>query len=375
MARRLDARLAGRRRLKIAVVLGPGAIFCVEKPNSIETVVRTLARYSADRDDLTIYCDAGAPDRGELKTQAVAPGLGRTGRIIRALRRDRPDFIELHQHGPSSARIARAFPDIPNSLYRHNQASGGTNALDRLRYARRFRAFDAHVFVSDYLRAAFASSFPRMADRGFTIHNPIDADLWSAPVDGRGPVIAFTGRAAPEKGFDLICEALETVLDRHPDWRADLLVIDWHAHAEWAQKHADRLSRFGARASIRKQQPWAVVRDTLQAASIALTPSVFADPFPLAALEAHAAGAAVVSSGRGGLREGSGPHATYVEPLDAASLAREIEGLIVDPESRLAMAQSGQAHVQTEHTPQRRAAQLDALRHRLIQAKKARAPV
>lgn len=359
--------------MKTAVVMGPGSIFCSTQPNSIETVARTLSRYSANRDQVTVYCDAGAVDRGDLRTVAVAPGLGRTGRIIRALRRDPPQFLELHQHGPSAAAIARAFPHIPSVLYRHNQASGGGNPLARMRYEHRFRAFDGHVFVSDYLRGAFADCFPALAARGFTIHNPIDADLWAAPVEGRGPIIAYTGRAVPEKGFDLICAALEPVLDRHPDWRADLLVIDWRTHADWAQAQIDRLARFGDRISLRKQQPWAVVRDTLQGAAIALIPSAFPDPFPLAALEAHAAGAAVISSGRGGLREGSGPHALYVEPLDAPTLADRIEQLIADPEQRLAMARSGQHHVQTEHTPQRRAAQLDALRDRLVETRKTRA--
>lgn len=241
-----------------------------------------------------------------------------------------------------------------------------------MRYQHRFSAFDAHVFVSDYLRGAFAESFPALAERGFTIRNPIDADLWAAPVEGRGPVIAYTGRAVPEKGFDLICAALEPVLDRHPDWRAELLVIDWHTHADWAQTQIDRLARFGDRVSLRKQQPWAVVRDTLRSASIALVPSAFPDPFPLAALEAHAAGAAVISSGHGGLREGSGPYALYVEPLDAPTLADRIEQLIANPEQRLTLAREGQRHVQTEHTPQRRAAQLDALRARLVEARKTR---
>ena len=82
----------------------------------------------------------------------------------------------------------------------------------------------------------------------------------------------------------------------------------------------------------------------------------------LTALEAHAAGCALVSSGRGGLREASGDHALYVEVDGPDPLAAALERLITDPETRLALARSGQAFVAQVHAPEARAAQLDRLR-------------
>lgn len=360
--------------MKTVIVLGPGATFSLDAPNSIETVVRTLARESADRGELLIVCDAGAADRGELPTLAVDPAGGaarRTGRVIEALKRHGPQFLELHQHGPTSARIARAFPRLPTILYRHNAAAAPGNAFDRLRHEHRFAAFDAHVFVSDFLRQDFAETFPRFAARGHTVPNPIDMALWRPEAGAaREPMIAYAGRATPEKGLDLLCDALAAVLDRHADWRAELLLRDFDAHAAWSKPQLAKLDRFGARARIAFEQPWAAVRDTLRRASIVAVPSVFQDPFPLSVLEAHAAGAAVVSSGRGGLRQASGEHAVYVDPIDADTLARAFDGLIEEPARRLALAAGGQAHVAAEHSPARRAAQLDALRRRLVDDKR-----
>lgn len=350
--------------MRVAVVLAPGSTFSNERPNSIEVVARTLARASAYRDETVIVCDEGS-ERCDLPSIAIPAGLDRrrrTSRVIAALKSWRPDVLELHQHGPTSARIARAFPAVPSLIYRHNETAAPRTPIDRLRYMHRYGAFDAHVFVSDYLRRAFARVLPSLASRGVTIRNPIDAGPWVAPVEARQPLIAFTGRAAPEKGFDLLCSALATVLERRPDWRAELLVRDWHAHSDWAHHQTLKLLPFGDRVSVRRDQPVAAVRDLLGRAAIAVLPSVFPDPFPLANLEAHAAGAAVISSGAGGLKEASGVHALYVEPIEAAGLAMAIERLIADPAERLRLARNGQAAVIAEHTPERRAAELDALR-------------
>jgi glycosyltransferase involved in cell wall biosynthesis len=105
-----------------------------------------------------------------------------------------------------------------------------------------------------------------------------------------------------------------------------------------------------------------VVQQQMKGAAIALVPSVWAEPFGLAAVEAHAAGAALISSGRGGLREASGPHALYLDDVTAEALARAIDALILNPAGRQAMAAAAQAHVLTVHEPRARAQELARVR-------------
>ncbi|CAN5332256.1 hypothetical protein BH09PSE1_BH09PSE1_07780 [soil metagenome] len=360
--------------MKVAIVLGPGADFSVDEPNPIETVVRTLARHSRDRDDLLILCDEGAADRGDLNTLTVPyrnEDRGRrTRHVIEALKAFGPDFIECQQHGPTSARIARAFPHIPSSLYRHNLAVGAKGPIDRLRFRHRYSPFDAHVFVGEFLRADFAAKFPEFAARGYAMPNPIDASLWPGDPHDKDRLIAFAGRATPEKGLDLLCDALAVVLARRPDWRTALVLNDWHVHEDWSRAQLDKLSAFGGRVSVKTSQPLAVVQETLKRAAIVAVPSVFQDPFPLAVLEAHAVGAAVVSSGRGGLKQASGGHAVIVDPLTGQNLAEAIDGLIAEPSRRLALAVAGQDYVVTEYDARRRATALDDLRAQLVAARR-----
>jgi len=353
--------------VKVAIVLPPESLFEANRPNSMETVVRTLAPEAGD-DILRIFCDAGAEDHGDLPVHVLPPG-DRFNALVRALEAFGPDVIEFHQHTISAARLARRFPGKVRLLYRHNDVKPPRNPIDVWRYGLRHKAFDGLVFVSDASRAVFVKQYPALADRAFTVRNPIDAGLWAASPETREPLILFAGRAIPEKGVDLLCESLPGLLERHPDWRAELFLGDWDKHEAWAGPHVKRMLARSDRIAVRRHAPLAEVREATQRAAIAVVPSVWAEPLGLSALEAHAAGAALVSSGRGGLREVSGPHAAYVEPLTARGLAEAIEGLITSPHRRLELARAGQDRVMRLYDPAGRGAELSALRRRLLDAR------
>jgi len=334
----------------------------------METVVRTLA-HGEQNAELRIFCCEGAEDHGNLPAYRLPRSKKRLSALEKALDDFDPDVIEFHQQLRQALHISRRFPRATRVLYRHNALKPPRGLFDRWRYERRFRQIDGLIFVSDAGRREFLQDYPKQEPKTFAVPNPINVDLWRAPVDGREPLIAFAGRAMPEKGVDLICAALPAVLERHPDWRAVLMLNDWDKHAAWTEPHVAPLERFGDRVTVLKSAPLSEVRAVMQRAAIALTPSVWAEPLGLTALEAHAAGAALISSGRGGLREASGPHAVYVDDLTADGLGAAMDDLIRDPARRLELARAAQAYVAHTHTPGHRAAQLHDLRERLVHAK------
>lgn len=354
--------------MRTAVVMPVGARFDQHQPNSMETVARTLAQ--ADSGDVRIVCCEGAQSHGDLPVQTL-PAANRLKALRQALTDYRPDVIEFHQQTQQAVALAPHFLNAAITLYRHNAVKPPRHLIDRWRYERRYDRMDGLIFVSEAARLDFLKDFPRLTAKAFAVPNPIDVDLWRAPVEGREPLIAFAGRAMPEKGVDVICAALPAVLERHPDWRAVLMLNDWDHHADWAAPHIAPLERFGERVRVLKSAPLAQVRAEMQRASIALTPSVWAEPLGLTALEAHAAGAALISSGRGGLREASGPHALYIDEVTPQTLEDAINQLVQAPERRLDMARAAQTFVSQTHTPSHRAEQLAALRRRLVQAKRA----
>ena len=355
--------------MRVAVVMPRGSQMSRAKPNSMETVAGALLAPSRLKKQTHVICDAGALDPALPDLVAVPEGLGKSRRadaVARTIEVLNPDYIEYHQQLESSAALARRLPGRVHVLYRHTRIKPARGLVDRMRYGVRLAAFDRLVFVSEAARAEFAADYPRFADRASAICNPIDVKGWTAEPADRDNLIVFSGRAMAEKGLEPLCQALEIVLDRFPDWKAALMLGDFERHADWATPRLQPLERFGDRVQIHKSASLAKVKAVTRRAAIAVTPSLVAEALGLSALEAHAAGAALISSGRGGLREASGPHAVYVEDPQTPALVEAITGLILDPVRRVEMARAGQAFVMANHTPAIRAAQLDTLREALV---------
>ena len=354
--------------MRIAVVLPRGSTYCPDKANSMETVVRTLSAHSRLQGAVTLIADAGAVAPSDVRMLTVPAGLGRKARnaaVADILRTLSPDIVEYHQQLKSASELARQFPTAINVLYRHTRIKPARNPVAAWRYGRRLARFDRLVFVSQAAGQEFAADYPRLAGRVSAVCNPIAIDDWRGAPEDREKLILFSGRAMHDKGLDLFCAALAQALDRHPDWRGALMLGDWHKHQDWAEPHVRALARFGDRVEIHKSASLAEVKAVTRRAAIAVVPSRVREALGLSALEAHAAGAALISSGRGGLREASGEHALYVEVEDAAPLAAAMERLVQSPVERLTLAQAGQAYVARVHSPAARAAELDALRHAL----------
>ena len=69
------------------------------------------------------------------------------------------------------------------------------------------------------------------------------------------------------------------------------------------------------------------------------------EPFGRTALEALASGAALLSSGLGGLAEVHGPHAQVADPANSEGLAVRLASLMDLPDLRENLARAGRARV------------------------------
>ncbi len=340
-----------------------------DKPNSMETVARTLAESSRWKGSLKIICDEGSNPVPHLDLMTVPADLGRKARteaVARAIEAFDPEIIEYHQQlGPAEA-LARRCPHRIHVLHRHTRIKPPSNRIERLRYRHRLAAFDRLIFVSTAAEREFAADYPTLAERASVIFNPLDMADWHQPVGKRDRLIMFSGRAMADKGLDTFCGSLARVLDERQDWRGALLLADWDRHADWASPHIEALSRFGDRIEIHTSAEMELVRSVTRRAAIAVTPSRVAEALGLTALEAHAAGAALISSGRGGLAEASGDHALYCDPDDVAGMAEAMRSLVDQPQLRLRMTRAAQARVQKVYAPGLWSSRLDDLRDGLV---------
>ncbi|MFZ5597831.1 MAG: 1,4-alpha-glucan branching protein domain-containing protein [Bacillota bacterium] len=147
---------------------------------------------------------------------------------------------------------------------------------------------------------------------------------------GAGPLIAFLGRLVPEKGIQVLIEAMPRIRAGHPG--AVLVVAGRGPYEEDLKSLARHLGQEDNIKFI------GFVDDAgrnrlLAEASVAVFPSIY-EPFGIVALEAMAAGTPLVVSETGGLSEiiSHGIDGIKVQPGNAAMLADHVSQLLARPD-------------------------------------------
>jgi glycosyltransferase involved in cell wall biosynthesis len=288
----------------------------------------------------------------------------RAGYVARVARLARPDIIVVQQHLPTAAAIVRRLPGRKVILHRHNFAKAvetGVSLRDTIRRAfrkRRYAQLAGIVHVSEACASAFAQAWPDVPVPSCIVHNGLDFADWH-PEEERRKEILLVGRCAPEKGVLEAAQAIVTVLASVPDWHACFMLSNIDTHPGYFDRLREVLADLGPRVTLRTQLPFAEIKTAYESAAIALVPSKWQEPFGRTALEAHAGGAALISSGTGGLSEISGSTALMLSSVTPEAIAAAIETLIVHPELRHRLAREGAERVRGLFDIKTQASRLD----------------
>lgn len=320
---------------------------------SIDLCVHDLIMASRYRDQTRILCCENETLFSGLNISTYPASIDRhkAKKIKFALEQanaDSADVIIVEQHLPTAAAVAR-HTSVPVILHKHNMTKpiAATGLLRRLRRAWRVRQHNALagiIFVSEACRDAFRADWPDITTPSTVVHNGLDFSAWR-PAERRLSEIICVGRAAPEKGIKEAADAVVQVLLTKADWSARFILSESQRFPEYLKDVVATLEPVAGRVTVELNQPLSVVRQRLEEAAIALVPSKWQEPFGRTALEAHAAGCAVISSGTGGLREVSGCHAMYLpDDFTGQDIAAQLETLIGDEALRLRLAREGRSY-------------------------------
>jgi len=190
-----------------------------------------------------------------------------------------------------------------------------------------------------------------------TLHLPPDA-----------PVVVVLGRISDWKGQDVLVRALA----QEP--LASIGAIGVIAGEAWpgAEERRDAVLSLARSLGVADRVMLIGFREDVEnvygAADVVAVPSTEPDPLPNAALEAAAAGCAVVASAHGGLPEiiTEGVTGRLVTPGDATALARAAATLIADPPLRERLGAAAARDVRGRFAPQRMLDAVQALYVQLI---------
>jgi UDP-glucose:(glucosyl)LPS alpha-1,2-glucosyltransferase len=362
-------------RWRVAIVLPPREGFGPDSAGAIALLQARLAQPAvAPRSpfDLTVV---GASQTGSLfplPYRAVRDrhwplnGDARYAEGVReALAALKPDLIEVHNKPDLAGRLARWFPPRRIVLFLHNDPRsmrGASSPRDRARLAARLGRI---VCVSSYVAGCWlegVSAAPAPA-----IHpNCLDLPAWTE-MAAREPMILFAGRIVADKGADSFVRACARALPALAGWRAMMIGAD-RFRPDSPDTPFTKSLRSEAEAAgivLAGYRDHAGVMAALGRTAIAVVPSRWQEPFGLTALEAMAAGAALITSRRGGLEELTEGVSVAIDPEDPDGIARAIVALACDPTGRARLAEAGRDRARAYDVPAARQ-RLDQLRTELL---------
>ena len=344
--------------------------FGPSRATSIDLCVRdlvTASRFSASTKifaERVDYAFAGF-DLDCFPPARRALTYARADYVARKARLERPDIIIVQQHLPTAAAVVRRAPGAKVILHRHNFAKAFSSRMSvremisRAFRKRRYTPLAGIVHVSEACAEAFAEAWPDVSVPTCVVHNGLDFAEWR-PLAKRSKEILLVGRCAPEKGVIEAAQAVIAVLEAFPDWQARFLLSNIETHPDYFAQLRKTLTTLGPRVELKSQVPFAEVKEAYEQAAIALVPSIWKEPFGRTALEAHAGGAALISSGTGGLSEISGDAALMLPSVTPPIIAASIRRLIEHPELRQRLAEEGADRVRARFDIKTQASRLDS---------------
>jgi glycosyltransferase involved in cell wall biosynthesis len=275
------------------------------------------------------------------------PLRGRNVEIVRryvaTANHEPADLIEVFNRPVMIDYLRRKLPDTPLLLHFGNDPRGMDGSRSVAERRRLLSQCNAIGCVSDFIRRCFLDGIQDpLSHRAMVIHTGVSTpDAFPARKENR---ILFVGRIVPEKGVLELVQALARTLPRHPEWKAEIIGARWFKAGGPPDKYEQEVARAAAecaRIELGGFRPHEEVTAALCRAAIAVVPSKWDDPFPRSALEALAAGAALICSRRGGLPELGAERARFLNDITADAIAIALEELIANEPDRIALQHRG----------------------------------
>lgn len=337
-------------RPKILVVLPRNMDFSAERATSIDLCAFDFCINSRYKSQILV-CGASStvplPNVDFVDIGYGVSSRARRKRICSIIRQFGIETIIVHQHLPTAVHIKKKFPGAFVAIHRHNYVKSYKDApvwrrvLKRMKL-REMALINKYVVVSDSVREEFLQDWPMFGDKCLRVHNFVNFGEWE-PSAVRTKEVIFAGRCVPEKGVLEAAQATIQVLSSNPDWKATFILSCLEEKPAYTDSVLSLLKNSSV--AVLADQPFTVVKSKMEDAAVVLVPSIWMEAFGRTALEAHAGGAAVISSGRGGLKEVSGDAALYVDPENHREFGSSIERVLHDDELRQRLQSQGHDHV------------------------------
>ena len=346
----------------IAYVFLRNSVFGPKGAASVELCVRDLVRMSRYAASTLVMCPKVAEPFPGIAINTV-PDVAFGGNLAKAwtvgklLKRRGVDIAIVENHLPAAAFVA-ASSGLPVVLHSHAYEKRASGVMKRAERDFHLRRLAGVAFVSEDCLARFRAFHPHARAPMRAVPNGLDMADWTS-AGAKDKTILSVGRALDDKGHREAMGAIAGALKTRPDWSARFILSATDREPATVRALRDAAAPFGERVRIDANLPYAEVKSAWERAAIGMALTKTPEPFGRTALEALASGAALLTSGLGGLAEVSGPDALTVDPGDAEAVASALASLIDSPELREKYARAGRARVEALYDIRTVAGQMD----------------
>lgn len=276
-------------------------------------------------------------------------------RLLRLLRRTRPDLIHLHSRigADTWGGIAGRLAGIPVVHTRRVD-----NPEPRLVVAVKYRLHDRVIAISEAIARVLVSEGLEPAKLR-VVRSAVDPERWSGPcrrteIAGRLGVpadalwIGVIAQLIPRKGHQLLLEALPPLAAAYP--RLRVLFFGRGGLAADLQRRINDTGLAGMvlLAGFRDDLP-----EILPCLDLLVHPATM-EGLGVSLLQAASAGVPIIASNAGGIPEAirDGENGLLVPPGDVTALREAVGALLADPVRRRALGQGGRRLMATEFSVQ-----------------------
>jgi glycosyltransferase involved in cell wall biosynthesis len=339
--------------MKIIHALPRSMRFEAKAASSVELCVAEWVSGSRYRQETTVFAERGEAPLLDVDIFRLAPAkrlsswhLAHTVRQQVKLRGY--DLVVAQQHIPTVSRIAAFNPRIPVILQTHNFIDPPKRGVGAYWYntirRRQLERFAGITLVSEATLRRFESDWPNVTIPRRVISNGVDFSSWR-PATIRQKTIIVVGRTHETKGILEAAQGVTIFLEKFRDWRAVFVLSEPKKNKEYFDSIVNVLKLSKEQAELMTGIPFAQVKQITENAAISIVASKWEEPFGRTALEAHAGGAALISSQTGGLREISGDAAAYLSEVTGSAIASMLFRLASDDALREKLSQEGMQRV------------------------------
>ncbi|MGN6393838.1 MAG: glycosyltransferase family 4 protein [Gemmatimonadales bacterium] len=251
----------------------------------------------------------------------------------------KPDLIHLNFWGPSSIFHLRTLgaheaPTLMTLYALPESEPSKTGVVERL-----FAAADWVVGPSRAVIDRTREWFPQITAKSSVIYNTLNLpEVEARPLPFDRPHLLCIGRVVPEKGFDLVVDALASILRAVPE--IQLTIAGDGIDRPMLEQQARRLN-VDHRIVVAGWVPPKEVLGLINTATIVIVPSRWFEPAPLVAIQAAHMGRPVVGTRTGGIPELVEDRVTglVVDKEDPEAIARAVLYLLQNQDEARAMGE------------------------------------